>query len=197
MTRMLPLSAAAAVFALQAGAFAQPATVTTDLALRVGPGLTYPVLDVIDPDAVVEVAGCVDRGLWCQVSWNGRSGWVYSAFLARERPQPLRSGPAQMRLPDRQAPPRAEQWASVGPRDAAPPGPATEIVVGPPLHVETYVMTHRVEPVHLQGEAVVDATLPGSVRLHPVPGYRYRYAYVNDRIVLADPETYRIVHVFE
>jgi hypothetical protein len=197
MSRTLLSSTAAAIFAFQASAFAEPATVTADLALRMGPGLTYPVVEVMFPDTVVEIEGCVDRGLWCRVDWNGQRGWAYAAFLARERPEPFSSAPPTMQYLDRRPPaPAPQQWASV-PRDAAPPAPAREITVGPPANVEAYVMTHKVEPIRLKGEAVVDATLPVSVKLHQVPGYRYRYAYINDRVVLADPDTYRIVHVFQ
>lgn len=54
--------------------------------------------------------------------------------------------------------------------------------------------------------AQVGATLPGPVQLHPLPdtlaphvpsAHQYRYGIVNDRPVIVDPSTRRVIHAFE
>jgi uncharacterized protein YraI len=208
--------AAAATLALQSSAFALPATVTGDVAVRTGPGPNFPVIGVIARAAPVEVQGCVHRGMWCQIAWNGQLGWTYATYLAHEvqgRMVALPEARTQVEIPTvvyeetQPAPPTMGTLGTLrvplNPPQAAPPQaapPQTAMVsmaTTPPPEVRTYVMTQKVEPVYLEGEAVVDATLPNTVQLHPVPNYRYRYAYVNGSVVLADPNTYRIVHVFQ
>lgn len=54
--------------------------------------------------------------------------------------------------------------------------------------------------------AQVGAALPGSVQLHPLPdtlaghvpsAHQYRYGIVNDRPVIVDHSTRRVIHSFE
>lgn len=66
----------------------------------------------------------------------------------------------------------------------------------PPDAVQSYVVSHPLEPVYLNGEVVVGAGLPNSVMLEPVPNYDYDYAYVNREPVLVEPDTRRIVYVY-
>jgi len=61
--------------------------------------------------------------------------------------------------------------------------------------VGTYISTHRLDPVYLDGEVVTGATLPDSVELREIPDYNYRYVYVNNQPALVDPGTRRIVYV--
>ena len=72
---------------------------------------------------------------------------------------------------------------------------AIESIGRPPAEVGTYVTTHRVDPVYLEGEVVTGATLPDTVELREIPDYRYRYVYVNNQPALVDPGTRRIVYV--
>jgi uncharacterized protein YraI len=69
-------------------------------------------------------------------------------------------------------------------------------VVDPPDQVRTFVTTNRVEPIYLEGEVVVGAVVPQGVRLHEVPNYPNRYAYINGRTVLVEPGTNKIVYVY-
>lgn len=207
MTMKLPLLAVAATLALQASAHALPATTTADLSLRIGPGPTYPLIAVIDRNAIVEVEGCVDRGLWCQVSWNGRTGWSYAPYLAHAVQGRLVALPevrTQVQVPTVVY---YEQRASVAPVPptvgtlgtlAVPFDPvrATIEATSPPPAVATYVMTNRVEPVYLEGEPVVGAILPPNIVAHPVPQYQYGYTVVNGRVVLVEQGTNRIVYVY-
>jgi uncharacterized protein YraI len=68
--------------------------------------------------------------------------------------------------------------------------------VVPPATVQTYVLSHPLDPVYLNGEVVVGAGLPPSVALAPVPQTEYEYAYVNRQPVLVEPRTRRIVQVY-
>lgn len=162
MNAKILVLAAAAALTLPSAAFGLPATVLTDVALRTGPGPAYPVIGTIDRQAIVEVQGCVDAATWCQVSWNGRTGWTYAAYLAHE----------------------------IQGRMVVMPEVRTQV------QVQTYVMTHRIEPVYLQGEVVVGAILPRSVVTYDIPQSPYRYTYVNGRAVLVEPQTNQIVHVY-
>lgn len=54
-----------------------------DLNLRVGPGVTYGVIDVIPYGEPVAVFGCLDGIEWCDVEWYGLRGWVSAYYLAQ------------------------------------------------------------------------------------------------------------------
>lgn len=207
MNRKLLAATAFAAFAIPAAALALPATVLTDVALRTGPGPAYPIIGTIDRQAIVEVEGCVDAATWCQVSWNGRTGWTYASYLAHEtqgRVVVLPDARTQVQVPTIVY---QEQRASTVPAGApifvGDPivGPSlgtlrVGTVIQPPQQVQTYVTTHRVDPVYLQGEVVVGAILPRSVAMYDIPQSPYRYTYVNGRTVLVEPTTNQIVHVY-
>lgn len=58
---------------------------TDTLRLRTGPGVGYEAVGGIPSGAcgVVRAGGC--RGSWCQVSWQGRIGWVNASYLDPRR----------------------------------------------------------------------------------------------------------------
>ncbi|MFN3891791.1 MAG: DUF1236 domain-containing protein [Beijerinckiaceae bacterium] len=69
------------------------------------------------------------------------------------------------------------------------------------VYVRQYVTKHRHPSARVQGEVVVGATLPQQVAFYPVEGNpafaNYRYTWVNDRAVLVDPSTRRVVYVID
>lgn len=68
----------------------------------------------------------------------------------------------------------------------------------PPAGVVTYVETAPVEPVTVEGEIVVGEALPPAVELHVVPSAQeWRYAYVNDRRVIVEPRSRRVVRIID
>jgi hypothetical protein len=73
--------------------------------------------------------------------------------------------------------------------------PVEDAFPPPPAEVRTYVDTHRLDPVYLDGEVVTGATLPDTVELREIPDYNYRYVYVNGQPALIDPQTRRIMYV--
>lgn len=61
--------------------------VTTELAnLYAGPGTKYPVISAIPGGATVNKGGCVGgwQTSWCQVNFNGKSGYMMENLLQRE-----------------------------------------------------------------------------------------------------------------
>jgi hypothetical protein len=199
MTMRLPLLAAAATLALQASAHAVPVTTTADLSLRIGPGSSYPRVAVIDRGALVDVANCVNGGTWCQVSWNGLTGWSYSAYLRgaqvvvrTEVVQPAPTVVYETQLAS--AAPAGSLGTLTIPLASTPATVAT--VIEPPPQVQTYVRTRKVEPIIIEGEPVVGATLPRDIVAHPVPQYQYGYTVVNGRVVLVEQGTNKIVYVY-
>jgi len=76
----LPLSAA----------FAAPATATTAVNVRSGPGSSNAVVGSLAAGERVEMGRCT--GGWCQITRRGTNGWVYSQYLSAHsggsRPSP-------------------------------------------------------------------------------------------------------------
>ena len=163
-------AAACALLALAGAAAAQQAVLTTaDLQLRSGPGQDYPVVGFLPLDSEAWVQGCMDDAPWCLVSAGDMEGWAVSDFLVDD----------SMNL---DVPVVIYEGPVGGPFEPAP-------------EARTYVMEHPVDPIYLEGEVVVGERLPGTVEFVEIPDYEYRYVYVNDRAVLVDPQTGRIVHI--
>lgn len=71
---------AAGLLALSGGiAAAAPATVSTDLNLRAGPGTQYGVVALLPVGSTVDTGGCGNG--WCQVNFGGYSGYVSARYL--------------------------------------------------------------------------------------------------------------------
>ncbi len=74
--------------------------------------------------------------------------------------------------------------------------------VGAGLEIPNAVITsidgERRPSVVVHEHVVVGEPLPDSVVLYPVPQYtQYRYAVVNDRRVIVDPSTRRVIKIIE
>lgn len=197
------------------------AQAVTDLNVRSGPGPQYPVVGVITANSETSVGGCIEGSKWCQVTASGVDGWAYSDYLvASINDQPnvvLTERPAE-------AVPTVtyETTASTGGDAGALTGTATGAIAGaiiggpvgaavggaagaiaggaidtvtPPDEVVQYVQQNQPEPVYLEGEVVVGASLPETVEVREIPDYEYRYVSVNGQPVLVEPETRRIVYV--
>lgn len=69
--------------------------------------------------------------------------------------------------------------------------------------IREYVTTQKVEPVELPADVTIEvgATLPEMVELHAIEApdveVEYRYVVVDDRTVLVEPETRKIVHIIQ
>lgn len=73
----------AAAFAVTSPASAQQvqARATQDLNARSGPGPQYTVVFIIPSNTVVTVNTCTQAFDWCQVSYQGQTGWSASQYL--------------------------------------------------------------------------------------------------------------------
>lgn len=211
--KSLTVAALAGLLALPGVAFAQTSTVTTDLNVRLGPGPNYEVMAVIPANQTVTIHGCLETMAWCEVSFETHTGWVYADYLTYEvagSPVIIREAAPQVEVPVVTYDPQATgatsgavSGAIAGAVIGGPVGAAIGGVAGATLgaavtapgHVRTYVVEQPVDPVYVEGELVIGATLPEAVVLHPVPEYEYRFAYVNHQRVLVDPTTRQIVYI--
>src|SRR5690242_11386642 len=84
--------------------------------------------------------------------------------------------------------------AMVGGTVGAAVGAGLEI----PNAVITSIDAERAPSVVVHERVVVGEPLPPAVELRPVPHYtEYRYAVVNDRRVIVDPRTRRVIKIIE
>ena len=218
----LTAAATCAVIAMSGTAMAQQAvSATTDLNVRAGPGPQYPVVGMIGADAQASLLGCIEGSKWCQVSAAGVEGWAYSDYLIGDNSGVevvVTERPAEMQVPAVVYEERADGatvggvtggaagaiagaivggpvGAAVGAGAGAVGGGATGDILDPAPPVRTYIEQNPHEPVYLDGEVVVGASLPETVELYEVPDYEYRYVYVNGQPVLVEPETRRIAYI--
>jgi uncharacterized protein YraI len=219
MNKRHVMGAGAALLMSAGAALAQSGvTATTDLNVRGGPGPQYPVIGVLNAGQSAALTGCIDGSKWCSIDDGGQTGWVFSDYLTGE------FGGQQVVLTERPAgsvtivrPPAdgATEGALVGGATGAiggalvggPVGAAVGGVAGlaiggaagqaaePPAEVRTFITSNRAEPVYLDGEVVVGATVPESVVIHEIPRYEYRYVNVNGQSVLVEPGSRKIIYV--
>ncbi|QRM50096.1 DUF1236 domain-containing protein [Rhizobium sp. BG6] len=177
------------------------ATAINDLNVRAGPGTQYPSVGVATRGSQTLLDGCVAGSNWCRVDVNGMRGWVYAQYLQVDQ------GGAQVVVDqnrdDLGVPVVTyETTASVAQAEPTPGdellGPVGSVeAISPPETVTTYVETNPGETISLGGDVVVGATVPGDVAFQEIPDYQYRYVRINDRPVLVDPGTRRIVYVYQ
>jgi uncharacterized protein YraI len=217
---LLISAAVGALLAMSASALAQTSvTATTDLNVRAGPGPQHPVIGVLAAGQATTLNGCIEGSKWCSVAEAGGQGWVYSDYLTgnfggqqvvvSERPAgsvqvvtaPSGDGGAEGAVVGGTTGAVAGAiiggpvGAAVGGVAGATIGGATGAAAEPPAEVRTFITSNRVEPVFLEGEVVVGASLPETVELREIPNYEYRYVNVNNQPVLVEPGTRRIVYV--
>lgn len=217
---LLISAAAGALLAMSASALAQTSvTATTDLNVRSGPGPQHPVIGVLAAGQATTLNGCIEGSKWCSVAEAGGQGWVYSDYLTgnfggqqvvlTERPAesvqvitaPSGDGGAEGAVVGGATGAVAGAiiggpiGAAVGGVAGATIGGATGAAAEPPPEVRTYVTSNQVDPVYLEGEVVVGASLPETVELREIPDYEYRYVNVNNQPVLVEPGSRRIVYV--
>jgi uncharacterized protein YraI len=179
------------------------ATAMTPLNIRSGPGPQYSIVGAIPIRAQATIIGCIQDSLWCQVSVNGKQGWAYSQYLtAQLSGRSLIVAERLNEIPTvrYQAPVETDGSAVVAPTITgtlvARPAAVEPLVVTPPPTVGTYVVSHPVAPVYLNGEVVEGVGLPEDVALTPVPGFDYQYVYVNNVPVLVKPSTRRVEYIY-
>ncbi|WP_245489021.1 DUF1236 domain-containing protein, partial [Mesorhizobium sp. M7D.F.Ca.US.004.03.1.1] len=190
-------SVAGMLTAMSGAAFADTAvSAVTDLNVRAGPGPQYPVIGVLAAGQSATLNGCMENSKWCTIAEAGGQGWVYSDYVTAD------FGGSRVVLTQRRSsvavvsPPEDIGNYSTDYTGAIVGGePVEDAFPPPPPEIRTYVDTHRLDPVYLDGEVVTGATLPDTVELREIPDYNYRYVYVNGQPALIDPQTRRIMYV--
>jgi hypothetical protein len=85
------------------------------------------------------------------------------------------------------------------------PEPGATITIAPEqrTRIKEYVVQQRVRPARIEERLTVGGTLPADVELSAVPNdwgpgiTRYRYVYWNDRVVLVDPSSRRVIQIID
>lgn len=88
------------------------ARVTTAVNMRSGPQSGSRVLSIVPTGATVNVVSCDG---WCQIAYNGRTGWVYKSFLSAGQPQ------QKVAAAPKQKAAQPQQKAAAAPKTAATP----------------------------------------------------------------------------
>ena len=83
-TRHLRLAVGALLLSASWGVFAENAVTTEPASVRAGPDDSYPEVAQLDPDSPIQVIGCLDDWSWCDVSFDGNRGWMYSPDITYE-----------------------------------------------------------------------------------------------------------------
>ncbi len=110
---------AAALLALSAqGTQAAPALATSNVNLRQGPGTNFPVITTIPGGSTVEISGC--SGQWCNVVWQGQTG--YSVATSFDQGGPNSPPPGGAPPPGAEGAPPPPGATAGGPVPAGPPG---------------------------------------------------------------------------
>ena len=202
MTRNIFLAGAVLVASAGFAHAEMAATAINDLNVRAGPGPQYPSVGIATRGSSAYLDGCIQGSRWCRVDVNGVRGWVYAEYLQVQHegaPVVVEQNQTSLGVPVV----TYETTASVVPGEPQP-GPGDELLgpvgdvdaITPPAEVRTYIDTTPAQTVQLGGDVVVGAEVPADVTFQEVPNYEYRYTRINDRPVLVDPGTRRIVYVY-
>jgi hypothetical protein len=144
------------------------------------------------------ITGCIQDYSWCSVAVGAVTGWASGPYLVTDaggKPTNLQVSGAQLGIPIVVPTGVGAVVATspVGAMVAAPPTVVEPILPAP--EVLSYVTQQVVDPVLVDGEVMVGATLPPAVPVYPVPASPYVYSYVNGQRVLVEPAARRIVYV--
>lgn len=195
------------------------ATASTNVNVREGPGSQYPVVGTLGSGQAVQIEGCINGGRWCRLSTG--EGWVSARFLDGVdmvgAPVIAYEDGSSSTVIERRGVDTGTTGAITGGATGAvagaivggPAGAAIGGVAGfvgggavgtainPPDRVRTYVTSNRIRPITYEDDVVVGTTLPDTVEMGTIPDYEYRYVYLNDRPVLVEPGSRRVVYVYE
>lgn len=199
MNKKLKIMIAGGAFALLAGYAnaAMVATTATDLSVRSGPGEDYPEVGLATRGSDAVLDGCIDGSAWCRVEVNGLRGWANADYLNvmyEGAPVILRERRSDVNVPVVTYEKTSDVQAEPNPGD---PNLGRVGEVNPPEQVMTYIDQHPGETITYDGDVVVGTTVPAGAQMVAVPDYEYSYVRINDRAVLVEPSTRRVVYVYE
>lgn len=78
---LLALALPTPTAATAAGATGPTARANDAINVRSGPGLDYPIIDLLDPASSSAIVGKNAGGDWLEVDLNGATGWVYASLV--------------------------------------------------------------------------------------------------------------------
>lgn len=199
MNKMLKTMIAGGAFALLAGYAnaAMVATTASDLSVRSGPGEDYPEVGLATRGSDAVLDGCIDGSAWCRVEVNGLRGWANADYLNvmyEGAPVILRERRSEINVPVVTYEKTSDVQAEPNPGD---PNLGRVGEVNPPEQVMTYIDQHPAETITYDGDVVVGTTVPAGAQMVAVPDYEYSYVRINDRAVLVEPSTRRVVYVYD
>lgn len=199
MNKKLKLMIAGGALTLLAGYAnaAMVATTASDISVRSGPGEDYPEVGLATRGSDAVLDGCMEGSAWCRIEVNGVRGWANADYLNvmyEGAPVVLRERRSQINVPVVTYEKTAQVQSEPNPGD---PNLGRVGEVDPPENVMTYIEQHPGEVVTYEGDVAIGGTIPASAQLVQIPDYEYSYVRVNDRRVLVEPSTRRIVYVYE
>ncbi len=83
-SRHLRFAVGAILFSISCAAMAENAITTEPASVRAGPDDSYPEVAQLDADSPIQVMGCLDDWSWCDVTFEGNRGWMYSPDITYE-----------------------------------------------------------------------------------------------------------------
>jgi len=173
---------------------------TGHLNVRSGPGFQYPVVAQMAPNEPAAVTGCVSNYTWCGVAIGGGTGWASAEYLVTDaggKLTNLQVSGAQLGIPVvvPEGVVAVVATPPVGAMVAVQPTVGVVEPIPPAPEVLSYVTQQVIEPVLVDGEVMVGATLPAAAPVYPIPQSPYVFSYINGQRVLVEPTARRIVYV--
>jgi len=175
---------------------------TGHLNVRSGPGFQYSVIGQIQANVPAQITGCVSDYSWCAVALpSGQTGWASAPYLvtsAGGTPKNLQVVGAQLGIPTITPVNTGAAVVAtppVGTMVPVPPSVGVVQPVAPTPDVLSYVTMQAIQPVLVNGEVMVGATLPAAAPVYPIPASPYVFSYVNGQRVLVEPSARKIVYV--
>jgi uncharacterized protein YraI len=175
---------------------------TGHLNVRSGPGFQYPVVDQIQANTPAQITGCVTDYSWCAVALaGGATGWASAPYLvtkAEGTPKNLQVAGAQLGIPTITPVNTGAAVVATPPvGEMVPVPPSVGVVqpIAPPPNVVSYVTMQAIQPVIVNGEVMIGATLPAAAPVYPIPSSPYVFSYINGQRVLVEPTARKIVYV--
>ncbi len=199
MNKKLKLMIAGGALTLLAGYAnaAMVATTASDISVRSGPGEDYPEVGLATRGSDAVLDGCLDGSAWCRIEVNGVRGWANADYLNvmyEGAPVVLRERRSEINVPVVTYEKTSNVQSEPNPGD---PNLGRVGEVDPPENVMTYIERHPGQVVRIDGDVAIGRTLPATAELVQIPDYEYSYVMVNDRRVLVEPTTRRVVYVYE
>ena len=177
---MIGLASLAGAALIAGSALAVPAVFspTGHLNVRSGPGFQYPVVAQMPANTRFPVTGCIQDYSWCSVVVGDVTGWASAPYLVTDaggKPTNLQVSGAQLGILI-VVPAPAAAVVATPPVGAIVPTPAVVEPILPAPEVLSFVTQQVVQPVFVDGEVMVGATLPAAVPVYPIPASPYVYS---------------------